>query len=214
MRKKRGLYIFDCDGVVREFSMRRIYEFYVEVCRAFHVNHQTLFATYDAFRRWYSHDWRYNMQRLGIVDQISIAKTAKMFTEIYEPQIAVFPWVKECFRRFSLEHHIAICSNSHSASVARSLNGEAQFIDMIVGYDCMKNLKPHPDGLFMIMSHLDHEPRDTVFLGDSSADIQAGCEAGVLTGAVAWGATETQEELIALGADMILQTPEDLYYLL
>lgn len=212
--KKRGLYIFDCDGVVREFSMQRIYEFYIEVCKAFNVGFCRLFPTYEAFLQWYSHDWKYNMRRLGIVSEEDIAHTGVMFTEIYEPQINVFPWVHEFFQKLSVDHHIAICSNSSTSSVERSLNGVAQYIHMIVGHDRMKKLKPHPDGLFTIMTQLGHEPQDTAFLGDSSADIGAGCEAGVLTGAVAWGATETHEELVALGADMILQKPEDLLCLI
>ncbi len=206
---KKGLLIFDCDGVVREFSMLQIYSLHMMICEKFNLDHKLFFTSLDTFKKWYSHDWKYNLRRMKIVSEGDVQKVGLMFVQEYEPHINIFPWVEEYFAALSRRRHIAICSNSSTQSIKRTLNGVLRYVDMVVGYDGMPRLKPHPDGLQIIMQKLGYEPKDTAFFGDAAPDIQAGISAGVFTGAVAWGATEKHEELVALGAHMILHEPED-----
>lgn len=211
---KKGLYIFDCDGVVREFSMCGIYELYVMFCQEFGADHERLFPTFHAFRSWYSHDWKENLRRLGIVDSGDVQRTVAFFHQFYEPRVNIFPWVEEVFAKLAQEHYVAICSNSSVQSIERTLNGVLRHVDVVMGFDRMPRLKPHPDGLHLIMNELHIDPEHTIILGDAEPDIQAGHAANILTAAVSWGATETQEELVSLGAHAIIYKPEDIYRLL
>lgn len=211
---KKGLLIFDCDGVVRGFSMMHIYKLHMMICTRFNLDHRLFFTSLETFKEWYSHDWKYNLRRMKIVSERDVQKVSAMFAQEYEPYINIFPWVEECLADLSRGNHIAICSNSSTQSIERTLNGVLRYVDMVVGYDRMPRLKPHPDGLQIIMQKLGYEPKDTAFFGDAAPDIHAGISAGVFTGAVAWGATEDHEELVALGAHMILHEPDDLYRML
>jgi len=46
--------------------------------------------------------------------------------------------------------------------------------------------KPHPEGIIKAMNFLDCSPQETLFVGDSNADIEAGTRANVKTVGVNW----------------------------
>lgn len=46
--------------------------------------------------------------------------------------------------------------------------------------------KPHPEGIIMAMKRLSASPEETLYIGDSTADIQAGLSANVKTVGVNW----------------------------
>lgn len=70
-------------------------------------------------------------------------------------------------------------------------------------------LKPAPDGLVKLMDELSVSPDEVMYLGDTGVDIVTGKSAGVRkTVGVAWG-YHPPEELLAEGADLIVNTPSD-----
>lgn len=60
------------------------------------------------------------------------------------------------------------------------------FFDAIVTGDDVKHPKPDPEGVFKALALLDASPQESMFIGDSDADIQAGTRANVLTIGVHW----------------------------
>jgi HAD superfamily hydrolase (TIGR01549 family) len=58
--------------------------------------------------------------------------------------------------------------------------------DKIVSGDDVQNSKPSPEGIFHILEALNWDRKDTVFVGDSNDDMQAGREAEVRTFAAQW----------------------------
>jgi phosphoglycolate phosphatase-like HAD superfamily hydrolase len=208
MQKK--VFIFDCDGVIREFSMDAVYNAYCIIADILHADLLSMCPDLDAFKRWFDHDWRKNLYKMGITSPDGQSMASQIFQIHYDHRITTFPWVSEIFEQLVRHGYIAILSNSGVASINRSLNGITRHVSMVVGHDNISRLKPHPDGINHIMRTFNGKMRDVVMIGDSDADIEAGRRAGVRTVAVSWGATQTHEDLSALRADMIIHAPEEL----
>ncbi len=75
---------------------------------------------------------------------------------------------------------------SHSLAISLRHLGMEGLFDVEISGDDVQNPKPHPEGVLLAMSRLNATPEETMFLGDSIADIRAGKGAGVLTAAVQW----------------------------
>ena len=71
-------------------------------------------------------------------------------------------------------------------------------------------LKPAPDSLLSILSVLDVDPSETVYIGDSDQDIMTAKNA-LLGGciSVTWG-FRSREELISSGATKLVDYPSDI----
>ncbi|MDQ0271363.1 phosphoglycolate phosphatase/pyrophosphatase PpaX [Cytobacillus purgationiresistens] len=65
------------------------------------------------------------------------------------------------------------------------LGMEGKFDVIITGDDVIKP-KPDPEGIFTALQRLGEEPEDSIFLGDSDADIMAGLKANIYTAGVHW----------------------------
>ncbi len=70
-------------------------------------------------------------------------------------------------------------------------------------------LKPNPHSILEIMSELELDSDECVFIGDSDADMQAAKNADVYAVGVNWG-FRGREELLQNGADIVIDTPHEL----
>ena len=80
----------------------------------------------------------------------------------------------------------------------------------LVCNDDVKNSKPFPDSLNLAMNILNVKPKKCIFIGDSSSDIQAGENAGVLTLAVKYGYGFKKDTNDKCNADYCVDTPVEL----
>ena len=64
--------------------------------------------------------------------------------------------------------------------------GLSRFFKTIVTADDIEKSKPDPEGVVLAVKRLNARPRESIYIGDSPADIQSGRQAGVLTGAALW----------------------------
>ena len=58
---------------------------------------------------------------------------------------------------------------------------------VVLGVDDVEHPKPHPRPVLKAIELLDADPETTVFIGDSTHDMECGRAAGVRTAAVLWG---------------------------
>ena len=70
-------------------------------------------------------------------------------------------------------------------------------------------VKPDPAGVHSVMGDLAAEPAKTLFVGDSSVDIQTGHNAGTKTCGVTWG-FRSRASLEEAGAEFLADTVEEL----
>lgn len=106
---------------------------------------------------------------------------------------------------------LAVNSNKPQAQtedVISSVFGEGVF-DMVVGQVEERPRKPAPDGVKYILSKLGVTEEETVYLGDTSIDMQTGRSAGVFTVGALWGFRD-REELEEHHADAIIASPTEL----
>lgn len=80
--------------------------------------------------------------------------------------------------------------------------------DLIFTGNDVPRSKPFPDALFQIIGILQLKKEETLFLGDSHLDIQAGKAAGIKTAGALWGSVEP-EKLINSQPDFVFKTPND-----
>jgi HAD superfamily hydrolase (TIGR01509 family) len=67
--------------------------------------------------------------------------------------------------------------------------GVYDYFSVIIGFEDVKEGKPHPEGVKVALSKLGSQPQDTLFVGDSAADIQAAFNAECLSCHAIWGIT-------------------------
>lgn len=71
-------------------------------------------------------------------------------------------------------------------------------------------LKPSPDGALELIRSLGFSPSEVAYVGDTDVDMKTGRAMGArLTVGVSWG-FRSREELLANGADVILDSPREL----
>jgi pyrophosphatase PpaX len=87
--------------------------------------------------------------------------------------------------------------------------GLRRLISLAVWGDDVERPKPEPDGVLRAMADLGADPRSTLVIGDSPADILMGRAAGTRTAAAMWGGS-SRKRLFAASPDFALDTPGDL----
>jgi phosphoglycolate phosphatase len=76
---------------------------------------------------------------------------------------------------------------------------------IILGGDSVGRCKPEPDALLKAMEFCRAEPHETVMIGDSLTDIEAGKAANTATCAIL-GGFRPDEELLASGCDFLISS--------
>ncbi|MNK71258.1 Pyrophosphatase PpaX [compost metagenome] len=85
-----------------------------------------------------------------------------------------------------------------------------KFMKEIVTLNDVENPKPHPEPVLTAIQRLNADPKTTLMVGDSPADLQSARAAGVRSAAVAWS-LKGAEVLKKYDPDYILNDMTDLY---
>ncbi len=104
-------------------------------------------------------------------------------------KILVFPGIPELLKKIRASgRRLALMTGVERAMMDFTLTPfglQGRFEELITADD-VRNSKPDPEGILLAMSRIKAEPRQTMYVGDSPADMIAGKRAGVLTGAAMW----------------------------
>lgn len=127
--------------------------------------------------------------------------------------IRVFPDTIATLKRLKQEgYQLAVLSNKRTEVIKEQfrLLGIFDYFDQIIGYNDVKNPKPHPEGIRIIQSKLGTE---CIFIGDTVYDIKTAKNAGVIAIGVLWALTKA-EALRDAGADYIINNYQEFFEIL
>lgn len=207
------LIIFDFDGVLRSISWQGIYESYIEILRYKGKDYKNFFPDLKSFQEWFDSDYKKNLNKIVEITDDEFPAVNAIYHSHYDHRVDLFPWVKDLLQELSLRHSLALLSASSSESVKKSLGDLSQFFPMLLGSDHVKEIKPDPEGIHLILEKLNGTPGNTLIVGDTEADILAGQAAGIKTGAVKWGGITPWATLMDLKPDYAFHEPDELFSL-
>lgn len=149
-------------------------------------------------------------------DQEIIEKAVTHFKEYYEvhclDQTVLYEGVLEMLEHFRrVRKRMAVVSNKDQEYTDKILAGLriAKYFHSSIGASAGSKKKPHPDLLHKAMEQLKNDPSETVIIGDSLADIEAGRSAGMKTCGVGYGIGEP-EKIRQAKPDFWAGTPAEL----
>lgn len=201
------LVIFDCDGVLRSVCLEAMYDAYKAIALHLGRESQEFWQSADDFNNWANFmNWQHNLERMGMPVGSDYSEIIRIFHEIYDPRITVFSWADEILEYLEKRHCLTVLSAAPSASVKDSLKHVSGFFSYVLGSDDVRMVKPNPEGIFLIMDAIGAKASQTIMIGDTRADIQAGKSAGVRTALVTWG-VPGWEEARDLEPDFIFDDP-------
>ena len=102
---------------------------------------------------------------------------------------------------------LAVVTNKPESFTHRILDGLGigNMFSIILGGDSVERRKPEPEALLKAMEFCRAEPHETVMIGDSLTDIEAGKAANTATCAIL-GGFRPDEELLASGCDFLISS--------
>lgn len=127
----------------------------------------------------------------------------------YEAFVDVFPTVRETLNSLKNQNYplaVITTKTNQAARVGLDMFELTPYFELIVGVDNVENTKPEPDGIKKCLKHF--ERTQGIMVGDSTADILAGKNAGVYTAGVEW-TFKPVEVLTRLEPDYMLRRMED-----
>lgn len=150
-------------------------------------------------------------------DTALIARCKELFMEFADTGAMVKNTVILDGVRTTLEHlfdsfyTLGIVSTKRRSTIEDTLEVHdlMDLFDVVVGYEDVRELKPKPEGLLKAIEDISASASDTVYVGDSLIDLEAGRQAGIPVIAVASGTT-SYETLKARNPEMVLRYFTDL----
>jgi phosphoglycolate phosphatase len=136
----------------------------------------------------------------------------KKFLDYYSEHITdystVYPYVRETLAQLD-SYQKAVISNKREYLSVKLLNklNLIDFFDMVVGSDTTSEKKPSALPILHVIKKFGVVPQETIIVGDSNYDIEAGRKAGIKTIAVTYGYREKE---YLMNADHIIDRFNDL----
>ncbi|MBU2590434.1 MAG: HAD-IA family hydrolase [Nitrospinae bacterium] len=138
----------------------------------------------------------------------NIDEALSIFRRHYDEHLldntASYPMVEDVLKSLS-DINKVVLTNKMVDFAVKTLKGLAidrHFLD-IFGGDSFPTKKPNPEGLRYIFDKFGAKPKNTLVVGDSGVDIEAGQRAGAVTCGVTYG-YRSAEELRLQGADYMV----------
>ncbi|NLN51004.1 MAG: HAD family hydrolase [Acholeplasmataceae bacterium] len=106
---------------------------------------------------------------------------------------------------------LAVCSNKlHNATAGLVEEIFPNTFDYVLGSSNKFSRKPHPEMLVHILQELDVNKDNTIYIGDTEADMKAASNADIYKIAALYGFGE-KEKLLKHNPDAVVDKPEEIY---
>ncbi len=182
--------IFDLDGVLID-SMPVIRAAFETAYREMvdpNAEASLIDSLFTEYCKYLGHGFTHIMDHLGLPH--SMKEPFVRFSRSSIDKIILYDGVREILEHLK-EHEIimtiATGKDGYRAREILSKLGIEHYFNMITGSDEAPQPKPAPDMLQMQMQAMGIIPKQTIMIGDSPADIQAGISAGTTTIGALWG---------------------------
>ena len=205
--------VFDLDGTLIN-SLEDLADSGNEVLKKYGKPAQPV----DAFRYFVGNGSKKLIERiLPDMDEAGVEKALAEYKEIYaknllhktKPYGGIVEMLGELKKRGI---KIGVCTNKHMSAAEELLGhlfAEGTF-DAYVGGRAGVPHKPDPANVFYVLEKLGVKPEETVYLGDTSVDMETAHNTGALAVGVTWG-FRPKKELIESGAEILLDSPMELF---
>ncbi len=147
---------------------------------------------------------------------LKIKKKAESIIEKHEMNSAkktkIFPGISETLKKLKDANlKLALCTISGKSAtnlILTRFNIE-QFFDSVITRDNVKEVKPHPEHLKVVLKALFVLPQESIMVGDSTKDVVCANSVNVLSVGVTTGIS-SKDDLIFSGANYIISSANDL----
>ena len=181
--------IFDMDGTLVS-SLPVIYHCENEISRKYLKTSLTLEDVISKFGPP-AHTIIRDMTR-NLSDEVQSRAVADYY-ECYRTYISsrglVFPGIAELLHKIKESGlRLALFTGVEKTMMEYTLNpsGLSEFFQVRITADDVQKSKPDPEGINLALRRIEADAKESMYVGDSPADIVAGRRAGVLTGAALW----------------------------
>jgi HAD superfamily hydrolase (TIGR01509 family) len=181
--------IFDMDGTLVS-SIALIYHCVDEITKKYTGTHLTL----DEVKSKFGPPRRTLIRSFipGLSDDLQ-NKAVKDYYECYRrnapDKVLVFPGITNLLTQIrSSGRHLALVTGIEKEMMEYTLSpfGLGTFFEDCITIDDVRNRKPDPEGILLALARIGASATESIYIGDSPADIVAGKRAGVLIGAAVW----------------------------
>ncbi len=152
---------------------------------------------------------------VGNTDEVVYEKTRSFFMEYYNinyvNKTTYYKGVPEVLSHFSDKQKAVYSNKLHEFTVKtiQKLQLDKHFIHILGAKPELFQPKPNPKGIHIILNELNILPTQTIMIGDSTHDIEAGKAAGVYTCGVTYG-YRPKEALLKTKPNFLIDDIEEL----
>lgn len=190
--------LFDWDGTIVD-TLPLIYRANVTVLRELGISMDRTW-----FRERYTPDWRRSYRELGIPQDLWDDVAARWAAEMKRGRPRALPWARGALRRLRRRGvRLGLVTASTRGVVEPSIErlGLEGVFEAMRFSDDVTHSKPHPEALLSALHELGVPAGDTVYVGDTTVDLEMAHAAGAPF--VAVGSTTTREAFLAAGVPRV-----------
>jgi len=173
--------VFDWDGTLVD-TMAMIYRANVTSLR-----HYGISMSREWFRERYTPDWRRGYQELGIPEHLWDEMAGRWAEEMAKMRPRALPWARRALRDL---RRSGVRLGLVTASTRGVVEPNIQRLNLAGVFetawysDDVARSKPHPEALLRALEALDVDPADSIYVGDTTVDLEMALAAGAAFAAV------------------------------
>lgn len=114
----------------------------------------------------------------------------------------------ETFQQAGIKMGIITGKGRRSADLSLDALNLTPYFSLVIAGDEVTNHKPHPEGILHAMEQLQASPENTLYVGDSQADITAAKAAGIYAVGVNWFPASQSNGIFDPAPDVLFTDPD------